>query len=94
MGSDAGCKVGGPRENLTIITKDFFKNTIVLKKALFFCKKVRGPLPPPPERLFVGGPGCFEQETYRFLHNMSYKTKSSIMFMALSIHDVSIGENP
>ena len=32
MGSDASWKVGRSRENFTIITKDFQKSSIVLKK--------------------------------------------------------------
>ena len=41
MGSDAGWKVEGPRENITIIKKGF-------KKALLFCKKVGGGHGPQP----------------------------------------------
>ena len=55
MGSDAGWKVEGPRENITIIKKGF-------KKALLFCKKSGGggswpPAPPSLEALeaIIGG---------------------------------------
>ena len=44
MGSDAGWKVEGPRENITIITKIYFKNSsIVLQKS----ERAMAQCPPP-----------------------------------------------
>ena len=47
MGSNAGWKVEGPRENIAILTKGFKKSSIALQK-------IEGAMPPPP---FVGGSG-------------------------------------
>ena len=41
MGSNAGWKVEGPRENIAILTKGFKKSSIVLQK-------IEGAMPPAP----------------------------------------------